>query len=77
MKSLEDAVGVALQIVFEYPDWTQEHVEDMFKTYESSGEEPPCSFDELEDLTIKAGKLKNSGMTWDQAEAQLTAKSKP
>jgi hypothetical protein len=62
-----DLVGTALQIVFEYPNWGQEHVSDMF----DSIDRPKFEFEDLEDITIAADKLKKKGYDWEEAEKLL------
>lgn len=71
MRNLETACGVAAQIVFEYPGWGDEHVSDMYNTYRDCGEKPPCSGDELMDLTVAAERLKKSGLTYSETEKEL------
>ena len=68
MRNRAEAVGVALQIAFEYDGWGSEHVSAMMDTYESSGDVPPCDYDELMDLTMEAAKHKKQGRTFNEAE---------
>ena len=68
MRSRKDAVGVALQVAYEYPEWGCEHVSEMLDTYESSGDVPPCDYDELMNLTMEAAKHKKQGRTFNEAE---------
>ena len=67
----KDAVGLALQIVYEYEDWTEEHVSDMFNTYAECGDTPPCTGDDLEDLCYEADALKKKGLTYNEAEKTM------
>ena len=71
MRSLRDAIGVALQIAYEYPGWGPEHVSEMLDTYEASGENTPCCYDELMELALAADELKHQGLTYDEAESEL------
>jgi hypothetical protein len=68
-KKKTEAVGIALQIVFEYPDWTAEHVDEML----NCSEKRPCSGDELYELCQAADMMKRSGKTYQQVEAALLA----
>jgi len=68
MKCRKDAVLLALQIAYEYDDWGQAHVSEMLDTYDDSGEVPPCSYDELMDLTMIAAKHRREGRSFDEAE---------
>jgi len=63
-KVKKDLVGTALQIVFEYPNWGQEHVSDMFDAIDR----PKFEFEDLEDITIAADKLKKKGFGWGEVE---------
>ena len=44
------AIDLACQIVYEYEDWSDEHVSDMMQTYIDCGDPAPCTGDELLDL---------------------------
>ena len=72
MKNKKNAIGLALQIAYEYdnPDW--EHVSDMLATYED--EAPPCNGDELHDLMTAGLKLKKEGKTYQEAEKEMLKK---
>ena len=73
-KAKAELVGTAVQIVFEYPNWGQEHVSDMFNL----GERLPFTYDDLEDLTFAADKLKKQGSSWEETEKVLMrAKGSP
>ena len=71
MKSYTDAVGLALQISFEYPDWGDEHISEMLQTYKHTGEPVPCNYTELQDLAVKADRLKREGKSYNEAEKEL------
>lgn len=71
MKSLKTAVGVACQVAFEYPDWGPEHVSDMLATYDATGQEVPCDYDELMELTYAADALRVQGKSFSEAESEL------
>ena len=69
MRNRAEAVGVALQIAFDYPAFGAEHVSAMLDTYESSGATPPpCDYDELMALTMEASEHKKQGRTFNEAE---------
>jgi len=63
-KVKKDLVGTALQIVFEYPSWGDEHIGDMYDTIDR----PKFEYEDLEDITIAADKLKKKGFGWGEAE---------
>lgn len=67
----KDTIGLALQLEWEYPDWGDEHVTDMIRTYTDNGEKAPCSMDTLNDWAIKARRLHRQGLDYAAAEAQL------
>ncbi len=70
-KKNEILIGTALQIVFEYPDWTDEHVSEMYATFKETGDRVNFSSTDLMDMATKADKLKAEGMSWDEAEKSL------
>ena len=65
-KTKKDIIGVALQIVFEYDNWTEEHVSEMYKLQRVN-----YSADDLYAMTNAADQLKKSGMGYKNAEAEL------
>lgn len=71
MRSRKDAVLVALQIAYEYDGWGCGHVSDMLDTYEAAGDKPPCSYDELMELSLVAAKHKREGLTFQEAEKRM------
>lgn len=66
MKQKKDCVGTAIQIVFDYPDWTTEHVEEMYRL-----QPVKYSVDDLYEMTQKANTLKKAGKTIDEIEKEL------
>ena len=71
-KTLSEVDGLALQIVFEYPDWSGEHIEEMLALYEEEdGDEIPTSYDELYDRCNLVAKLKTEFGTYKLVEAAL------
>jgi len=68
---IEATIGVACQIAYEYEDWTQEHVSDMYNTYKETGEKPPCSYDELYDATSRAEIFKVKGLNFDEVMIKM------
>lgn len=74
MKNLAAASGVATQIVFDYPNWGEEHVSDMLDTYKHTGGPAPCDYDELMSLACKADDLKKEGKTYEEVEQALQGK---
>ncbi len=71
MRSKNGAIGLALQLAYEYENCGEEHVAAMIDTYTDSGEDPPCSYDELYGLMLKALKLRKEGKPYAQAEKEL------
>ena len=71
MRDKKAAISVACQLAFDYEDCGQEHISDMYNTYRECGDTPPCSYDDLEDLTYEALALKKENKTWDEAEKIL------
>jgi hypothetical protein len=69
MKNKKEAVELAAQIVWEYPEWTGEHVSDMMATYDKGTE--PCSLSELYDLCTSLQSFKNRGIRSDVAIKEL------
>ena len=65
-----ELVGTALQIVYEYPNWGAEHIEDMYQAVKQGGR-PKFSIDDLEDMTVKAARVKKTGKKWKDAEKEL------
>jgi len=62
------ALSLALQIVFEYPDWGDEHVSEMLVLMDSR----PCDFVELRSLCSSVQAVKNEGLNYEQALKKLT-----
>lgn len=71
MRSRKTAIGVALQLAYEYPEWGPEHVSDMLATYDATGEEAPCDYDELSELANAATALKRQGKSFSDAQAEM------
>ena len=69
MANNKQAVGLACQLAYEYENVGWEHIDDMMATYED--ERPPCSGNDLYDLTMEAVKLKDDGKTYQQASKVL------
>ena len=67
MKNKKIVIGLACQIVYEYPDWSDQHVSDMLKTYSDNGEKLPCDYDTLIDMCYLADKIKKQGKSYKQA----------
>jgi len=61
------AINLALQIVFEYPDWGEEHVSDMLSLFETE----PCTFEELRLLCSLVQRLKDQGMDYTEIIKEL------
>lgn len=62
------AFELAAQIVFEYEDWGDEHVEDMFQTYADCGDKPPCpSSDHLKECCLLVQDEKDRGLDFESA----------
>jgi hypothetical protein len=64
----KECAGVACQIAYEYENVGNEHISDMYDTYEG---EAPFSFDVLEDATYEALKLRKEGLSYDDALKKL------
>ena len=73
MKYPEEVAGTAAQIVFEYPNWSDEHISDMFDAVVAS-EGRPKGWDEdtLQDATYEAHQLKEEGLSYDEVVNKLT-----
>ena len=69
MKSYNDAVELAVQVAYEYPSFTCEHLYEFINTYGAcgSGEEAPCDIDELGDLANIVAKLRLEGFKYSEA----------
>jgi len=66
------AVGTAIQIVFEYPNWGCEHVADMYDCFDQTIDDPaPCDLNTLADLCEDVQKLKNEGFELEAIETEL------
>lgn len=74
MRNVEDAVGAACQLAYEYDNVGIEHVSDMYRTYRDCGKRPPCSGGEFEDLVFAALKLRREGKEYEEAEKALLKK---
>lgn len=59
-KFSKDVAELACQIVFEYPDWTSEHVDEMHRCGECS-----CDVDELGVACEVVAKLQREGLDYD------------
>jgi hypothetical protein len=66
-KVMRELVGTALQIVFEYNNFGQEHISDMFDTFHR----PKFSYDDLEDMTYAAKRWMEKGLEWEEVEDKL------
>lgn len=71
IRSVEDTVNLALQIVYDYDDWGDEHVSEMIATYED-GDPPPCDGDTLMTVCTKAAKLRKEVDTIEYVRDHLT-----
>lgn len=70
--NLDDAIGLAAQIVYEYPDWNCEHCHDMIQSYDDTGEHPPCDVDDLYSLCHRIAELQRKGHDFHEATERLT-----
>lgn len=75
-KKLKDRYELAAQIVFEYENFGQEHISEMYQTYEESGDKPPCTFHELEDACYVIKRLKNEGLNFQDAVTRAVKEHK-
>lgn len=57
-----DTLELAAQVVFDYPSWGDEHCYEMIETYQHTGEEPPCTSDELYYACQKVAAKKREGL---------------
>ena len=62
------ALNLALQIVFEYPDWNDEHVSEVLDLFETE----PCDFGELRSLCSSVQTLKDEGLEYKEVKKKLT-----
>jgi len=69
--NIKDTAGLAAQIVFEYPEWGDEHIDDFMRTYSDCGDTAPCDGDELYDASHIANKLKNDGLDYKEVIDRL------
>jgi hypothetical protein len=76
MKNKKIVIGLALQLVYDYPSWDGEMVEDMIKTYDDMGENRPCDVDTLFTFCNIADKLKKENNTWEEAEKIMNKSTK-
>lgn len=58
---------LAAQVVFEYPEWGDEHIQEMLATYRACGDKPPCTADQLEDACKLLQKQKDAGLNFQEA----------
>jgi hypothetical protein len=65
-------VSSALQLGFEYPDFNEEYLYDWFAMYRENGEKAPYDYYDLQDMVYKVINLKNSGLSFKEAEAKLS-----
>ena len=70
-KDMETLIGTALQVAYEYPDWGETHVQDMYDTFKQTGTKVKFSADDLYDATVEADKLKKAGKQWRDAEKAM------
>jgi len=74
MRDKKAAIGLACQLAFEYDPCGDEEISDMYQTYRDCGDKPPCSADELQDLTYEALALKRENKGPEAAEKLLLEK---
>jgi hypothetical protein len=67
MKQKKNAILLACQIVYEYENWTVEHISDMLNTYEPPSV-APCDGNELMDLCYKIMKYKKEGKSFEETK---------
>ena len=74
IKAYKRAAGAVAQLVLEYPDFGDEHIEDMFLTFHHTGEECPVPGGIFQGLCYKARNMvgRNSLITYDEIVALLT-----
>ncbi len=72
----EQAVGLSLQIVYEYENWGDEHVSDMIQTYKDCGDPAPCTGDMLLHLCEIAESHKSTGKSYQETKALMMKKGK-
>lgn len=73
MKKIKDAIGLGLQLAYEYPGWGWEHISDMLATYERPSK-APCDGDELYDLANEATAHKTAGLSFEDAQKAMLEK---
>ena len=71
-KANKALVGSALQLGYEYEDFSDEHLFDWFAMYREQGEKAPYGYDELQNKVYEVIDLKNSGLSYQEAEAKLS-----
>lgn len=61
-------IGTACQLVFEYDKWNDEHVTDMYKTFDS---DPGFTVAYLYEMCQKAQEIKDTGKNFEETEKAL------
>ncbi len=69
---VKEVAEVAAQIVYEYPDWNEAHVNDIMRTYAEVGEIAPCDGDQLYVACNEMQKVKDSGLSYFDAITEVT-----
>jgi hypothetical protein len=73
-RKMDELVGTAVQLAYEYPDFTCEHVYEMYEASKNSpfGEKPLFDMDELGDMAAEARILYKKGLSYSDALIRLT-----
>jgi hypothetical protein len=66
---IKDTAQLAAQIVFEYPEWNDEHISEFMKLFDHD-DPAPCTGDELYDACYDMQAIKNTGLSYDDAVVQ-------
>jgi hypothetical protein len=64
-KTLDDLAGTAVQLSYEYEDWTCDHLNEMYKI--AKQDNCKYSIDDLHEATLEADKARKKGMKYDEA----------
>jgi len=69
---LDDIVGTAVQLAYEYEGWGCEHVYDMYEAVKTMRKKVGYTVEDLHDVAHLAQKKKDSGMKYSEAVTEIT-----
>lgn len=69
----KDCAATGVQIAYEYPNWTDEHVSDMWEAVlQHEGRPRNWDIDDLNSATFEAAELKSQGVSYSDAVRELS-----